>query len=322
MCAAPLHDSSVKQRSRLIPAPATLAGALILLGFVAFVQWYIGWPTLLRPWTHLSAKAVVVAAALMMSSYGVRAVRLYDYFRPETAGRFVLAVKLTLQHNLWNNLLPMRSGEASFPLLMRRYFDIPLGRSLPALLWFRVLDVHTLAASAVAALGGLWLNGVLAVILTALWMTLPWAAYRLATRGAGDRVPATAGPVTHLLRHLTASLPPSRRAFCRAWAWTLVNWAVKFTALVWLLRQFLSTPLAAAVLGVIAGDATSVLPIHGVAGAGTYEAGIVAGMAASGAAFPAAAALGAAVNVHLFILGAAAIGGGLSVVLKGKRRDG
>ncbi len=323
MCAAPSPDHAVKTRSRRPLDPAYLLGGIILLAFIAFVQWYIGWSALLRPWTHLSFAAVAVAAALVMASYGVRALRLYDYCRDQMQRRFHLALKLTLQHNLWNNMLPMRTGEASFPLLMARYFYIPLMISVSTLLWFRVLDMHTLVACALAALGGLWLNGAAAAALLAVWMALPWAGYRLGIRRAGrmGEIHATAG-LSRLLHHLAASLPASPRDFWRAWGWTLVNWGVKFAGLVWVLQQFIHGPLAAAVLGVIAGDSTSVLPIHGVAGAGTYEAGIVAGLTAAAAGIPTPTAVAGAVNVHLFILSAAVVGGALSLCLPGRRNHG
>ena len=83
------------------------------------------------------------------------------------------------RHNLFNNLLPMRAGEASFPVLMRRYFDVPLARSLAALLWFRLMDVHALAAVAMLAVGRRWLDVGWAGLLAAVWLSLPWWLFRL-----------------------------------------------------------------------------------------------------------------------------------------------
>lgn len=316
-------EPAVKQRSRTGPDPAYLIGGGVFIAFIAFVQWYVGWSALLRPWGRLSVTAIVVAAALISASYGVRALRLYDYFHAQMRGRYPAVLKLTLQHNLWNNLLPMRAGEASFPILMARYFDVPWMDSLAALLWFRALDVHALAACAVAVLGGLWLGGAPAAVLVLAWMTLPWVGYRFGRRYAvrSAAVPPR-GRAGRALRRLGSSLPGSPRDFWRAWGWTLLNWGVKFSALLWILRQFVPASVAAAALGVMAGDATSVLPIHSVAGAGTYEAGIVAGLAVAGAGIPPAAALAGAVNVHLFVLGTAFIGGSAAVFLPGRRAGG
>jgi len=315
MCADP-YEPAVNRPSRARAGSGYLIGGAILLAFVAFVHWYLGWGRLLRPWTRLSPPAVAVAAGLMIASYGVRALRLRDYFPGPMTGRFPATLRLTLQHNLWNNVLPMRTGEASFPVLMARYFQIPPARSLPALLWFRFLDIHTLLACALAALGGLWLDTPAAAALAALWMTLPWAGYRLSRRHAV--APPAPRRLARLVQGVAAGLPATHGAFWRAWGWTLANWAIKFAALAWVLRQFVPLSPAAAVLGVIGGDATSVLPIHGVAGAGTYEAGIMAGLAASGAAPAPQAALTGAVNLHLFILSAALIGGGAGWCLPGR----
>jgi len=74
----------------------------------------------------------------------------------------------------------------------------------------------------------------------------------------------------------------------------------------------------AALFGAIAGDLTSVLPIHGVAGAGTYEAGVMAGLLPYGVAPQ--PALAAAVNLHLFLLGTTLAGGAVSLFIGGARR--
>ena len=52
------------------------------------------------------------------------------------------------------------------------------------------------------------------------------------------------------------------------------------------------------------GDLTSILPFHGLAGAGTYEAGVVAGLAPYG--LSPETALSLAINLHLFILASSA----------------
>ena len=101
----------------------------------------------------------------------------------------------------------------------------------------------------------------------------------------------------------------------RAWFWTLFNWVVKLAVFAWILILFapLLSP-AVALLGAIGGDLTSVLPVHGVAGAGTYEAGVMAALLPFGV--PAAQALMAAVNLHLFMLGLSLAGGALALALR------
>ena len=97
-----------------------------------------------------------------------------------------------------------------------------------------------------------------------------------------------------------------------AWMWTLINWAVKLGVFAWVLLLFIDIPPAAALIGAIMGDMTTVLPVHGLAGAGTYEAGVVAGLLPF--KIQAAAALQAAVNLHVFVLASTLIGGALSLL--------
>ena len=68
----------------------------------------------------------------------------------------------------------------------------------------------------------------------------------------------------------------------------------------------------------VCSDFTSVLPFHGVAGAGSYDAGVVAGLTPAG--LPWHTALAAAVDLYLLVLGAPLVGGLLSLVL-GRRPD-
>jgi len=127
------------------------ASAAILAAFVFLVEHWIGWARLLRPWLSVPPAAVGAAALLFAGSYVLRALRVFDYFRDEMRGAFALCLKLALTHNLLNHLLPMRAGELGFPLLMSRWFGIGGVRSVSVLLWFRLLDAHTLAGFAIAA---------------------------------------------------------------------------------------------------------------------------------------------------------------------------
>lgn len=290
---------------------------LLLIALVVGVQVYVGWPRLLQPWLTVPVPLLAAAALLVISTYGLRAVRLYDFFADEVNGRFPLAFKLMLQHNFFNNLLPMRSGEIAFPVLMNRYFGVPAKRSVPALIWFRLLDLHTIGLVGLWALGALWLEPLPLIGISLVWLSLPWWAYRL-NAWLLRRIPETRGGLAGLVRTALEGSPTSRGLMLRAWSWTLVNWVVKIGVFAWVLALFADLTLPGAVLGVFGGELTSVLPIHGVAGAGTYEAGIVAALLPQGV--NGESALTAAVNLHLFLLGVTLLGGLFSLILA--RRNG
>jgi hypothetical protein len=308
------HDANSENKpiSRNKALIKTILGALILAGFVVFVETFIGWSTLLKPWRELQATPLAGAIILVFVSYGLRALRVYDYFRSEMHGRFALCLRLSLQHNLLNNLLPMRTGELSFPLLMSRYFSIAPTRSLPTLFWFRLLDLHTLLTLGLLVAGSAWLGTAGSLLATLVWLPLPWLAFRLYQPWLGA-IGERPGRLWSLLRHMLHSLPQQTDHFWRSWLWTLLNWLIKLAIFAWVLSLFVDISLAAAWMGATAGDLTSVLPVHGVAGAGTYEAGVVAGLVPFQVA--AAASLTAAVNLHLFVLGCTLLSGLLSLLL-------
>lgn len=281
-------------------------GASILLVFIVFVEYFIGWTTLLAPWKNLAILPLLGAVSLVFVTYALRALRVYDFFRAEMRGRFLLTLRLSLQHNMLNNLLPMRTGELSFPMLMSRYFSIPATRSIPALLWFRLLDLHTLVALALLVAGTSILSPAATTAATVLWLVLPWLGFRLYQPWL-KLIEGHQGKLWSILRTILQSLPQDHIMFWRSWMWTVLNWMLKLTVFAWVLMLFIDTDFGAAWMGATAGDLTSVLPIHGIAGAGTYEAGVVAGLLPFGA--KPAEALTAAVNLHLFLLSCTIISG-------------
>lgn len=290
-------------------------GAALLGSMLAGVQWAIGWGQLLEPWRNIAPATLLVASLLALGGYCARALRIYDYFLPATHGGLTACLKLTLLHNLLNNVLPMRTGETSFPVLMGRYFATPFPQSLAALLWFRLMDLHALGAMALVTVGNHWLDNWIIGILTAVWLSLAWGLFRLQSAGIlvtlGDRL----SPRWRAkLAQARMGLPQTSHAFWRAWFWTLLNWLVKLAVFAWVLQLFTPMPAAGAFLGAIGGDLTSVLPVHGIAGAGSYEAGVVAALLPF--RVPADAALTAAVNLHVFMLGLSLAGGAAALLLR------
>ena len=278
------------------------------------IEWAFGWARLLSPWAAIPLSGLALAIALMLASYMLRAWRVADHFA--IRGHFGTVLSLNLQHNLWNNLLPMRAGELSFPLLMRQKFGTDPAYALAGLFWIRLVDAQVLAALALGSL--LWLAKIealaLLLVLIALlapfgfWVTRHWLTTRVASMHRGK--------LHTLFNKALAGLPRDARHFAVGVGLTWANWLLKLAALAWVLRQFVPITWTGAGLGVLGGEVTSVLPIHAPGGFGTYEAGMLAALLPQGLNL--ANATTAAINTHLFLLGTSLVFGLLAMLAGGK----
>lgn len=278
---------------------------LVLVLFVAGVEYWIGWKSVLEPWLAFSWAQGLIALALLVLSYALRAWRMYDYFPQFLTGRWLQTWRLMLIHNALNNLLPARTGEISFPVLMKRYFNVAYAHSVSALLWFRALDLHAILTFAVFPLLIATRLRVIAWPLLLVWMLLPILVYLLRNRFEVS-LAGKDGKFSEVMQQALYGLPDSWGAFWRSWAMTWANWLVKLVTLAWLLGQFVPDASGNLLLtSVVTGELTSVLPIHAPGGFGTYEAGVLAPL--SRIIDVKQAAMGA-VNLHLFVLGSSLVG--------------
>ncbi|WJH39454.1 flippase-like domain-containing protein [Aliirhizobium terrae] len=164
----------------------TLLTLAIVILYAAFIQWVWGWGSVLALWEAAGLGSALAALLALLATYVLRTWRIYDYFPKETGGRFGTLLRLTQVHNLLNIMLPFRSGEASFPLLMKREFDLPLARGTAALFVMRLFDLHALLAAAGIGLvlqtgdqgGALWARGCGCSSLSCLQSDLRCAAGR------------------------------------------------------------------------------------------------------------------------------------------------
>lgn len=316
-------DEQNRRPSALVRHRLSLIAAAAILAYAGFVHYVWGWSAIVAEWRAIGYGTVAAVIGLLVSTYFVRAWRLYDYFPRETSGRFIELFHLAQVHNLLNIMLPFRSGETSFPLLMRSEFSVPLLHGTSALLVMRLLDLHALLAA-----GGL---GLVLSAEAKTWPTIVWLAFLVAPIPAfllkGPLLaalrPRLQGKLGRILDGIVDGLPADLAALMRAWLATVINWGVKVLVFAWALGLMGVTPLAATFGGALGGELSSVLPFHAPAGVGTYSAGIVAGAVSLGA--PTARATmdtlaRASINMHLMIILSALTGTLLSLCLNELRR--
>ncbi len=290
---------------------------LLPVALVVAVDRFVGWGALLDPWQRLSVLALLPAIALLLVSYGIRALRLKLMLADQPRLTAMASFRLTVEHNFYNNLMPMRTGEISFPVLANRYCGIPISRSIPTLLLFRTLDLHSILWLGMVCLG--FATGRYSLVATGLGVLALTVPGFLVARALAARITPTpeGGRLRRVLVKLLAAVPHRGRDFALLLGITVLNWALKLSTLAWLLAAMADVNLVAAWLGATAGELSSALPIHSWAGFGTYEAGITLGLSAAGGTLT--EALPVAVNLHLVVLGTSVVTGLTSIILPNHR---
>ncbi len=306
-------------RPALSPAFNWALSALVLGVFGWAVHHYWGWQHLFTPWASVPVALVALVVVAQFASYSVRGYRVY-YAVPEIPrGRWHDCLKLILLNNVINLMLPARTGEASFPVLLRRWFGVTLGRGAGTLVWLRLVDLTVLVVLALAVLGrvafpALPIGAVVALCVAGLVAPL----LALPIRARADRLLAgRSGKIAGLLRKVFDGIPSQKSHVLvdLGLAWT--SWGLKLAALAVVFAQLADLSLTDALIGAIGGDVSTGLPIHAPGGFGTYEAGVVALVAVVGDTGP--ALLAAAVNLHLLVLGIALLGGAYAWLAQPRR---
>lgn len=279
---------------------------IITLVLLAWVVHGARWNSVLTSLSHVSVGDLLLAVIAFAASYLLRAARVYDEFREDTKASFAAILRLTLLHNASINILPFRSGEATFPILLNRWFGVPSTRAVVALLWLRIQDAFVVLALGAfvipglhPALRALWI----AAVAVAAWAIPAWA------RQHPETGPKT-GKLANTVARVRSALAESTRRHARGWLWSLGNWSVKLAAEAWLLAALLQTHFATGLAGALGVELASLLPVQGFAGFGTYEVGGAFLMKPLG--IDSALGLNAALALHLFVIACALAAGGLA----------
>jgi len=266
----------------------------VVAAYIAIVEWLCGWRTLLAAAMRLSPGLLAGFLALMLASYALRALRLYGSCDAIPRGGFSASLRLLWLHNAANLLMPARLGELSLPWLLRRRFGTSWALGGSVLIWLRVLDLHCVAALTLAAMVRLLPPklAMLALVGGLALAVLPLGLFVLRERLAA--IPR--------LQIIAIAVPTHLPALLRELSLTWLAWIAKLSAFTAVLQTLTGLPVAAAMLGAVGGDASTLLPIHAPAGAGTFEAGVLLGLSAMADWNQ---ALPAAVSLHLLLLGTA-----------------
>lgn len=289
-----------------------ILASLIFALLILLVEHYYGWAGILAQWSVVDLSDLLLLTLLTLLSYVLRAERVYRYFGQRMQHPRRAYLKISFLHNALNNFLPMRLGEAAFPLLMKRQFKQSMLSSTAGLVWIRLMDLHVLLLLAAIALGALLPTiGYLALAALIIGPIVIGLFRRRLLALLPERLQVKLTELEHLLPH-------SRGLIVATYLQTLIIWIVKLVALTLVLKAFLSIDFISAWVAVTTADLSGVLPIHGIAGSGTYEAAMLAALIPLG--FGVEAALSAAINLHIYLLGVSALSVPLALLIPTQRQ--
>jgi hypothetical protein len=278
-----------------------LIAVIVLLALVAGVlAWLPGRDALLARMGAVSVGVWAVAGLGLLLSYNIRARRLLDEW-PGRGLRWRETLHVVLVHNAAVLLLPLRAGEAGYPLLLKQRWGIPVAESAASLVWLRLQDAIVLAALVWVWFGpvfnmpvraGVAVLGVVALNALAQY----WA------RGHDLTEPSATGVMAKVEKAWRLFVRASTKASKRGWLWSITNWTIKTAALGLLLGAFMGLPFETAMSAASMGEVGGALPFHVPAGLGAYEGAVWLGLRTAGVAIASTQALGAALVVHVYAL--------------------
>lgn len=239
----------------------------------------------LPPWAWLAA------VAALMGGHGMRAVRLQRDWAHLHRVPWWQCLRVVLAHNAMIIMLPLRTGEASYLLWVRRQWGVGWGAAGLGLLRWRIQDA-----------------AVLLVLALALLLPLPLVPRLGVALLAGVALHLLVPPVWRWLQARSAPRAPEQGAW-RGLGASASIWVLKVLANGGLLAALAGLPLETAWRAALGGELAGVQPLQPPAGLGVYEAGLwfAAGLPSDWTARVVSAALA----VHAFslcvALGAAAL---------------
>ncbi|WP_457679487.1 lysylphosphatidylglycerol synthase domain-containing protein [Thermovibrio sp.] len=249
-----------------------LISLLILALFVYFLYEYNVFERLKEIFSVLSFHYLLLSLLFYLTTYFFRAKRFTVMF-PQISTLDLVAVMAV--HTFFNNVFPFRSGEASFPIILKKIFKVEVSVSSGALLFARLLDLLSLSflflTSTLFVASGrkeLLLIPLLAFIVITF---LIFVALKL-LKALKNRF------LVFNTLYLFFNQFVSLGKLAEIALFSLLTWLFKFISFYFILKagevnlNFFQTVFVSTF-----GELTTVLPIHSIGGFGTYEAGLVGG---------------------------------------------
>ncbi|MGC9189025.1 MAG: lysylphosphatidylglycerol synthase transmembrane domain-containing protein [Sulfurihydrogenibium sp.] len=233
--------------------------ALVTVLFFYFFQRIVGFDKVLKFFSLLTLNQILAAFVLYLISYVARTVR-WQYTL--SIKDFYKLFKLTVYNTFFNIILPFRTGEVSFFYMLKKE-NIHIVESTMSFIITRFFDGISLLGLflwAYLTYKGFYILGILAFIVSPFSFFVLLIVFRFIKH---EKVKEYYKGMVNF------------RNIVMVYALSILTWLFKFSAFYIILPKETKITLLESVMASSLADLTTVLPIHGLAGIGTYETGYI-----------------------------------------------
>ena len=301
----------LRENNKVKSIPLKLSiGALVFGATIWISSSLLDLTSVFAAFLKLRPETAIIIFLLGAISWLLRGLRTWVLFE-----RFSLAEAfgISFLHNTANNLAPMRLGELALPALARWIGRVDFSVALTNLIWIRLLDFISLIGISLCVVMASSLGVIVFALLATFIFLTPLLLSIVVPKMQYLNLPSILEQSRTQLIYETQN----GRRLQRIWRLTILSWITKLMGMMMMLSTLSGIPITKTITMILGAELSSILPIHGLAGAGTYEAGGVIGSTFIGI-LP-ATGLALTLQLHIYVLSLTAVFGILGFLLLLKR---
>ena len=303
---APLKENN---RLKMIQLKLIVA-VLLLLATIWIVGSLIDLTALLTAIGSLPGRTILIVFLLGATSWFLRGLRTWILFEGVP---LLDSLGMSFVHNTANNLAPMRLGELVLPAMARWIGDVEFSVGLIGLVWIRLLDFISLVGISICFILLPTMGSIMLALVAALIFLTPLLLAVVVPKIGHIWLPQI---LANARDQLIFEAQNGRR-LKQMWRLTVLAWLAKIVGMGILLAALSGIPMTDLMATILGAELSSILPIHGVAGAGSYELGGILGSALIG--LSPILALEITIQLHIYVLSLTMVFGILGSLLLLKR---
>jgi hypothetical protein len=271
---------------------------------LAFFVWFfnvsaMSFQQIYLPLLELPAALWALVVFGLLTTYILRGWRVAYEFRSYDTLSLFSAIKIVLWHNATLNVMPFRSGELMFPLLLHKIGKVPVLSAVSSLIYLRFQDACTVLMIAICVWPGLEIPVRLVLAMALVVAAVAFQKWAKSTASWQDSSWALARRLSALRDALAHGNPQAGLS----WVLTSANWLIKISIQAVLYVNLLHLDFSVGVLATLSSEFAALLPIQGVAGLGTFEASSALAIRSEGISW--VESIQVATQVHLIMLSSA-----------------